>query len=505
MEAAKVSGQKPVRFLLLSPVVRDRKGEFSGLLSNLRSKGFSRARIDGKIIDLQEDILLIKTNRHSIDIVVDRISVTGKTLKDDVSQAQIVSRLRETVEQALDVSDGLVMLSQVLDAGFEFPEKPEKMEDHTFSEKLSCPHCNISLPEIEPRLFSFNSPHGACSTCKGLGSILTMNPSTIINTNLSITEGGIMPFAKQLSNDTWYSRLVIAVAREHDIDPRAPLSRLTEEQRHILLYGTGEREYRVSGTNRFGEQTAITEKFSGIIPELEHKYAESQSDFMKFEIEKYMRSEMCTTCNGNRLKKEAQTITISRKSIVDVNNMPVRTALSFVEQLRTTEPLSTREQTIAAPIFKEVSQRLSFLVSVGLDYLTLARDATTLAGGEAQRIRLASQIGSGLSGVLYVLDEPSIGLHPRDNDRLIETLKKLRDLDNTVLVVEHDREMIEAADYIVDFGPSGGARGGVVVGQGTINEIRNDDNSLTGKYLSGKKKIETIHIPGDNNRQLKTM
>lgn len=496
---AQKSGQKPARALLLSPIVRDRKGEFSALLDNLKSKGYSRVRIDGKVINLDEEILLIKTNRHTVDAVVDRITIASKTLKDEVGRANFLSRLRETVEHALELSDGLVILSEIHDAGFEFPENPEKFTDHLFSEKLTCPNCNISLPEIEPRLFSFNSPHGACPECKGLGTILKMNPSLILNPNLSITEGGIMPFAKQLSNDTWYSRLLLTVCREHDIDPKAPLSRLNQNQRDVLLNGTGEQTYHVAGTNRFGEMTAITETFSGIIPELERKYVESTSEFMKYEIEKYMRTEVCKLCGGDRLKKEALTVTIAGKSIVQINTISVLDALSFIGHLQTIEPLSNREKTIASPILKEVKKRLEFLDSVGLDYLTLGRDATTLAGGEAQRIRLASQIGSGLSGVLYVLDEPSIGLHPRDNDRLIATLHALRDLDNTVLVVEHDREMIESADYIVDFGPGGGKHGGTVVAQGTLTEILKDNNSLTGKYLSGRKQIRGNTFESDNH------
>lgn len=495
---AEKSGQKPARALLLSPVIRDRKGEFSGLLDNLKSKGYSRARIDGKVINLDEEILLIKTNRHTIDAVVDRITVSVKTLKDEVGKSNILSRLRETVEHALELSDGLVILSEVHDAGFEFPETPTNLQDHLFSEKLTCPNCNISLPEIEPRLFSFNSPHGACPECKGLGTILTVDEKLVINPNLSITEGGILPLAKQLSNETWYSRLFLTVCREYGIDPKAPLSRLSQAQREVLLRGTADQTYHVSGTNRFGEMTAISETFSGVIPELERKYLESTSDFMKYEIEKYMRSEICKVCNGARLKKEAQNVTISGKSIVDVNTMSVRDALAFLGNLETIDPLSNREKTIGAPIFKEVKKRLEFLVSVGLNYLTIGRDATTLAGGEAQRIRLASQIGSGLSGVLYVLDEPSIGLHPRDNDRLIATLHALRDLDNTVLVVEHDREMIESADYIVDFGPGGGKRGGTVVAQGTIDQILKDNNSLTGKYLSGRKQIRGIETPANH-------
>lgn len=487
--------QKPARFMVLSPIVRDRKGEYSGLLDNLKGKGYTKARIDGKIIDLNKDILLIKTNRHSIDAIIDRLTVTKVALSDPISRANIVSRLRESVEHALNLSDGLVMLTEVRDAGFDFPDEPIDMHDHLFSEKLSCPHCNISIPEIEPRIFSFNSPHGACDTCKGLGTLLKINADLVLNDSLSITEGGILPFTKHFENDTWYARVILAAARENGIDPRSRMSELTSKQKELLLTGTGSKMYEVEGTNRFGKETSILEPFTGIVAELERRYNESSSDYVRHEIEKYMRTEVCPTCHGARLRKEAQTITIEGKSIVDVTTMAVSDANAFLTGLTLLTSLSIRDQTIAAPIIKEVTKRLEFLVAVGLEYLTLGRDATTLAGGEAQRIRLASQIGSGLSGVLYVLDEPSIGLHPRDNEKLIQTLKKLRDLGNTVLVVEHDQEMIESADYVVDFGPEGGQNGGRVVSQGTVDKIKSDPQSLTGQYLSGKKIIKGFSKP----------
>ena len=486
-----IHGSKPAWFLVLAPLVRDRKGEFSALLSNIRSKGFTHARIDGRVFSLDEDILLIKTNRHSIEAVIDRITVTKPLLKDEVSLANLRSRLRESVEQALDIADGLVILSNVQDKSFSFPEKPLNMADHLFSERLACPNCNIAVPEIEPRLFSFNSPHGACESCKGLGTILKVNPSLVLNDRLSIKEGGILPFANQVENDTWYGRLLLTVAGEHRIDSTVPMAELTQEQKNILLSGTGSREYTVEGTNRFGRMTSITERFPGIMAELERRYGETSSEFVRYEIEKYMHTEVCKTCNGGRLKKEATTVTIQGKSILAINSQPVDEAATFIRSLAADDHLTNREQIIARPILKEVTKRLEFLRAVGLNYLTLGRDATTLAGGEAQRIRLASQIGSGLSGVLYVLDEPSIGLHPRDNQKLITTLKALRDLGNTVLVVEHDQEMIESADHVVDFGPGGGKQGGTIVAQGTVEEIKKHEKSLTGQYLSGKKEIRS--------------
>jgi len=499
-DMVRANGSRPIRFLILSPLVRDRKGEFSSLLANLQSKGFTFARIDGKVMNLANDIFLIKTNRHSIEAIIDRITVSASTLKDDVSRSNTVSRLRQSVEQAISMSDGLVILSEVRDPGFTFPEIPADMHDHLFSEKLSCPHCNISLPEIEPRLFSFNSPHGACERCKGLGLILKVNAELVLNNALSITEGGIMPFTKHFENDTWYGRLIVTAARANGIDPRARIGELTVAQRELLLNGTGDRTYEVEGTNRFGKETSISEPFTGILAELERRYNETSSDYVHTEIEKYMRTERCKVCDGTRLKKEARTVTVEGKSIINVCREPISESRNFIASIRDNSNFSAREQTIATPIIREVIKRFDFLVSVGLDYLTLARDATTLAGGEAQRIRLASQIGSGLSGVLYVLDEPSIGLHPRDNEKLIHTLHLLRDLGNTVLVVEHDREMIENADYIVDFGPQGGKNGGMIVAQGTLNDIVSSPKSLTGQYLSGKKKIGGLTLTNKHHR-----
>lgn len=507
----KEGGRKPLRFLVLSPVVRDRKGEFSGLLANLKAKGFTQARIDGKIFNLEEELFLIKTNRHSIETIIDRLTCSKKQFKDQVSSANLKSRLADSLEQALELSDGLVILSQVKDASFDFPVKPQEMKDYLFSEKLACPDCNVSLPEIEPRSFSFNSPHGACSLCKGLGNLLRVDETLVINPNLSIAEGGILPFAKQFYHDTWFSRLVITVAEKYGIDSQKPLLRASRQQKKVLLFGTGDKEHRVEGKNRFGRLTEIFETFKGVVPELERRYGESSSDYVLSEIEKYMRSEVCQQCQGGRLRKEALGITIKEKSIVDINRLSIKEALKWINKLQETNShtedvgkkatFSQREKTIASPILKEVKKRLEFLLSVGLDYLTLERSASSLAGGEAQRIRLASQIGSGLSGVLYVLDEPSIGLHPRDNNRLINTLKKLRDLGNTVVVVEHDRDMIESADFILDFGPGGGKHGGAIVGQGSVNKIKSNKNSLTGQYLTGKKRIQLSKLKMSNESQ----
>jgi excinuclease ABC subunit A len=518
VETIKQSAKNIFRFLVLSPVVRDRKGEFTSLFDNVRAKGYRQVRVDGQIIDLiEEDIVLLKNNKHSIDVVVDRMSIDHKLAKiithqknNDVAFSSFRQRLADAVEQALSLSEGLVIMAQIEDPGFDLPIKPKTLTDHMFSEKFSCPFCNISIPEIEPRTFSFNSPHGACPTCSGIGNILSVDPDLVINPELSISEGGIIPFAKMFFHDTWFSRVVTTVAQKAGIDLRKPLKQLSAKQKDILFYGTGEELHRVPGTNRQGEMTAIVEPFIGIVGELKKRYVESESEYMRSEIEKFMRQEVCKTCGGKRLKQEALTITVAGDSIAKVADKSIKDALIWVKTLQEnkTFALSEQEVIISKPILKEISARLQFLVSVGLDYLTISRTATTLAGGEAQRIRLASQIGSGLSGVLYVLDEPSIGLHQRDNYRLIQTLKTLRDLGNTVLVVEHDREMMEEADILVDVGPGAGAQGGTIVAMGTVKDVLNNKHSVTAPYLLGKKQIKRpafVQTSHDKDGEIKTL
>ncbi len=361
------------------------------------------------------------------------------------------------------------------------------MEDELFSEKFACPVCNIFLSEIEPRIFSFNTPHGACPTCSGLGTILNVDRDLVFNENLTIAEGGITPYFNLLSHDTWFSRTFKIFCEENDISLKTKLSELSETKKDLLLFGTGDKRYTVEGENRWGRNTTIEEKFEGILNDLRTRHQSSDSMFVRSQIEKFMRFETCSQCKGARLKKEALSVTINQKSIVDVSDMSIANCFNFTDDLEKNG--NGRELQIAKLILKEIKQRLSFLIDVGLDYLTLSRSAQTLAGGEAQRIRLASQIGSGLTGVLYVLDEPSIGLHQRDNQKLIDTLKTLRDLGNTVLVVEHDEETMEQADYIFDFGPGAGENGGKIIAKGTVDEIKKDPNSITGLYLSGKKKI----------------
>lgn len=483
--------KKQARFLILSPVVRDKKGEFTALFDNLLAKGYKKVRIDGYIKDLSGDLVLIKTNKHTIDVIVDKLTINSKDLKNNIYKGNIKGRLADSIGQALKLSEGLVILTEILDKTFEMPEYPKKFTDHLFSERFSCPVDNIQIPEIEPRTFSFNSPHGACPTCNGIGKILKIEPNLIFAPEISITEGGILPFKNIFDHDTWYSRLILRVCEEKNIDPHTSIANLTQDKIDILLNGTGLHEYRVDGTNRFGSETSIYETFPGIVSELERKHSSTDSDWIRAEIEKYMKEKVCPECGGARLKKEALSVTIEALSIAEVSSYTITEGLNWFKSLQDADsPLSQREISIGALILKEIVTRLNFLASVGIEYLTLERPSASLSGGEAQRIRLASQIGSGLSGVLYVLDEPTIGLHQKDNQKLIDTLKKLRDLGNTIIVVEHDAEMIKQADYVVDFGPGAGKLGGELVALGTPFAISKNVKSLTGQYLSGKRRVE---------------
>lgn len=470
--------RKDLRVMILAPIVKDRKGEYTDLFASLKKRGYRKVRVDGRIYSLDDDFVLIKTNKHTIDLYIDALVISENT--DRV-------RLSNDVEQALNFGSGELTVTVINDASFDIPENPKDTTDHLFSEKFACPECNISISEVEPRLFSFNTPHGACPECSGIGKVLTIDSDLVFNDNLTINEGGILPFFNLSSSDTWFSRTFKTFCTEMDIPLDLPLGEFRTDQKDLLINGTGKREYNVRGENRFGRETTISEPFQGISNELKQKYSTSESQFIRGQIEKFMRYETCALCYGSRLRPEAHSVTIQDRSIVDVSTMPIGNTLEFAKKLP--DVLSDRENEIGKLILREITERLRFLVDVGLSYLTLNRSAATLAGGEAQRIRLASQIGSGLTGVLYVLDEPSIGLHQRDNTRLIQTLKKLRDLGNSVLVVEHDQETMEESDYIFDFGPGAGEHGGSIIAQGTYEEITKDTNSLTGAYLSGRKKI----------------
>ena len=491
------TGKRGIRALILSPVVRDRKGEFSQLFLDIKKRGYKYVRVDGKIKPVSDDFVLIKTNKHSIDIVIDRL----------VLPATDRMRLTQSVEAALKLGDGNLILGEIGDKSFDIPEIPNNITDHLFSEKFACPVDNISLPEIEPRTFSFNSPHGACVKCTGLGQQLEVDPNLVLNPNLTLAEGGVLPWNKLATGDTWFSKVLEKVAGEVGFSLNTPIKDLSIENKKVILYGI-DKLFRVSGKNRFGRHVSWDSSFEGVIPNLERRYKETDSDYVRKEIEKYMRVSICPQCLGNRLKPEALSITIDGKSISEISSFSIFNFKDWISKLTTnTKILNDREKVIAKPILKELILRVQFLLDVGLEYLTVNRTAATLAGGEAQRIRLASQIGSGLSGVLYVLDEPSIGLHQRDNRRLIETLKRLRDLQNTVVVVEHDREIMSEADHIIDFGPGAGEHGGKIISQGTPAQIMKDPASLTGKYLSGKKVIRRerkngqLQLPDQNSNK----
>lgn len=490
--AEKANPKIGYRAFILAPIVKDRKGEFTQLLEDLRKKGYTRARIDGKIVGLDDDISLIKTNKHSIDAIVDRLVLSKVTLENGSKgfNPDMKSRVSQALEQALKLGEGFAVVSEIKDAAFEMPTDPKEMEDHLFSERFACPIDNISIPEIEPRSFSFNSPHGACPKCMGLGTILEVDPELVFNMKLSIAEGGILPWGKLFAHDSWFGRMVEQVARKLEFSMHSPIGQLSKEVQEFLLLGSD--EVQLHTKNFLGMPTGSVPHFEGIIPNLTRRYKETESDYIRSEIEKYMRFDVCPECHGARLKPQILGITVDDRSIVDVTKVSIEHTEAWINSLmdESKPTLSSRERIIGRPILKEIQSRLRFLLDVGLGYLTLNRTAHTLSGGEAQRIRLASQIGSGLSGVLYVLDEPTIGLHERDNDKLITTLKRLRDIGNTVVVVEHDQEMMEQSDYIFDFGPGAGEHGGNIIAKGTPEEIKHDENSLTGKYLSGKKKVE---------------
>ena len=465
---------KPHSFIVYSPVIRSKRGEFKDLFANILSKGYRNILIDEKKIEIGEDLTIIKTNKHDISVEIDTLTASHSQLKSADFLKSLKGRLTTAAEQSMAISGGLVILNG--------------KTEHLFSEKFSCPNCNISLPELEPRMFSFNSPHGACERCKGIGTIYTIDPESILNKKLTISEGGILPFNKMFFQDTWYIRLLKTAADEEGSDINIPLEQFSKAQIELLLYGT-KKQYKVRGTNRHGQQTQIEESFDGVIGELERRFFGPDSTLENWDMQRYIREEICPSCNGKRLKKEILAVTIDSKNISDFGEESITEYVKYINSTLKAS-FSDYETKIASAIIKEIAIRLTFLVNVGLGYLTLSRSAKTLSGGELQRIRLASQIGTGLTGVLYVLDEPSIGLHPRDVSALISTLHSLKNLGNTLVIVEHDQETIESADYIVELGPEAGKHGGKIVSKGTIAQIKADKNSLTGAYISGRKKIQ---------------
>ena len=449
------------RILLLAPIVKNKKGEFAHIPEQYRRLGYARVRVDSVVYALDEFPELQKSYKHSIELVVDRLALNS----------ELTGRLSQSVEQALDLGQGIV---EVLDA--------DDDQVRTFSQRYACvDHPEEDIPELEPRLFSFNAPQGACPSCTGLGSRMEIDPELVFNDNLTIAEGAIRPY-NRVNVDNFYMKKIMAVAEAHGFSVRTPVKKLSDEAKQTILYGTGARKYRIElGSGRHYDTT-----YEGVIPNLERRHRETDSEFMRKDIERFMRERACYVCKGARLKPVVLAVTVHGLNIVDVCDLGVDDALDlFTHKLKLTE----QETTIARLILKEIKARLGFMSNVGLNYLELGRAANTLSGGEAQRIRLATQIGSGLQGVLYVLDEPSIGLHQRDNDRLIDTLKRLRDLGNTVLVVEHDEDTIRQSDFLVDMGPGAGSKGGQIVAMGSPEEVAKNPDSITGRYLSGVEKI----------------
>jgi excinuclease ABC subunit A len=450
------------KLLILAPIVKDKKGEFAHIPEQYSRQGFARARVDGVVYALDEFPGLDKKYKHNIELVVDRVALSDS----------LQSRITQSVEQSLEIAGGVVELFNV-----------ETEETTILSQRYACvKHPGEDIPELEPRLFSFNAPHGACPTCTGLGSRLEVDPDLVFNPKLTISEGSIRPY-NRVNSDAWYMKKMAKVADAHGFSIQTPTGELKPEDLEKIMYGTGKEKYTV----KLGNGREYQSTFEGVIPNLERRHKETDSEFMRRDIERFMRESKCHACKGARLKPVVLAVTVHGLSIMDMCNLGVDEALALFSKDLT---LTDEEQFIAKQIMKEITDRLGFMSNVGLTYLELSRAANTLSGGEAQRIRLATQIGSGLQGVLYVLDEPSIGLHQRDNDRLIATLKRLRDLGNTVIVVEHDEDTIRASDFLVDIGPYAGVHGGEIVAQGTPDEVAKNKNSITGRYLIGTEKID---------------
>ena len=464
------------KLMIMAPIVSQKKGSFSHIGDQYLAKGFARARVDGIIYALDEWPELDKNLRHDIEIIVDRF-VMGPGME---------SRISQSVEQALDLGSGLMQVLKINDNTTALGQnnvRTDNAEVISYSQRYACPdHPDELIPELEPRLFSFNAPQGACPTCTGLGTRMEIDPSLVLNPNLTIAEGGIRPY-NRINQDSWWLKRLTSVGERHGFSVRQPIRELSDDAIQKILYGTGDEKYRVKLSNGYTYDAV----YEGVIPNLEKRYKETESDFIRKDIERFMRERVCQTCHGARLKPVVLAVTVHDLNIMDMCSMDVERT---IEVLDGDLGLNENEKLIAEPILKEIRSRVGFMRDVGLNYLELSRSAATLSGGEAQRIRLATQIGSGLQGVLYVLDEPSIGLHQRDNDRLIATLRHLRDLKNTVIVVEHDEDTIRAADYLVDIGPGAGVNGGKVIAAGTPDEVAKVKDSITGQYLSGAKKIE---------------
>ncbi|MBC8253794.1 MAG: excinuclease ABC subunit UvrA [Ardenticatenia bacterium] len=489
------------RIMILAPLIKDRKGEHKAVFEDIRKMGYVRVRVNGDVRDVDEEIELDRYKMHTIEAIVDRLVISHDG-EDESSEVTDAARLSDSVETALKLGNGTLIVADMTDA--------DKPFDQLLSEHFACVHCGINLPEIEPRTFSFNSPHGACPACTGLGVKLEIDPNLVFSRpELTLEDGAIRPWARRSRGpgDGYYHQLVRAVAQHYDIPTDVPVRELSNRKRDIILHGSksGDRitlQYR----NTEGNESIYQTTYEGVIPNLQRRYRETTSDYMRGEIENYMSARPCPICDGKRLRPEALAVTVTDQSIDQITSMAVADALQWVRLLRGNgheSPLSGRQRTIARQVLKEIHDRLTFMVNVGLDYLTLGRAASTLSGGEAQRIRLATQIGSQLMGCLYILDEPSIGLHQRDNARLLDTLRGIRDLGNTVLVVEHDQETIRSADWVLDMGPGAGEHGGHVVCSAPLAEFLTCRDSLTAQYLRQERQIP---IPegrrSGNGRQL---
>lgn len=461
---------------ILAPVVKDRKGEHHKIFEDLKKKGFIRVRVDSEISNLDNDFELDKNRKHSVEVVVDRLIIR--------SDEDFKKRLADSIETALELGEGLVIVS--------FVEDDKSSYDKVFSEHFACTDCGINFEEISPRMFSFNSPHGACPECNGLGSKLEIDTDFVVpDKYLSLNEGAILPWSKSGNKDNYYNQMLLAVADHYGFSMDTPFGELPDKYQKYVLYGTPDKiQFNFRRKNR---QHKVNRRFEGVVKRMERLFMETQSNYMRSYVGKFMSDRKCPVCNGTRLRPESRSVTVSGKSISEVVEMPIKNSKKFFDEVE----LNEMELYIAKEILKEIKERLKFLADVGLDYITLDRSSGTLSGGEAQRIRLATQIGSGLVGVLYILDEPSIGLHQRDNARLIETLKRLRDIGNTLIIVEHDEETIMSADHVVDIGPGAGEHGGRVIAEGTPLEIMENPESITGRYLS---RVETIHVPESRHK-----
>ncbi len=471
------------RIQILAPLIRDRKGRHEGIFDDVRKAGFVRVRVNGEVRSIDDEIELDRYKNHSIEAVVDRLVIRHEPQDNGEEALSARSRLTDSIETALRLGSGIVIINDVTD--------PEKQSDQLYSEHLYCPYDGTSIPEIEPRTFSFNSPHGACPACQGLGTTKQIDPDLVMpNRDLSLEDGAIIGWPTE-DRQGYYWQILQATAVHFNIPTNVPVKNLSDAQLHILLHGSGSEDIVVYYVNREGDKREYRTKYEGVVPNLWRRYHESTSDYVRDKLEEFMVDMPCETCGGSRLNPVARAVDIDGRTINTVVKTAVIHLLPWVDKLRheTDSPLTTRQQLIARSILKEIGDRVQFMINVGLDYLTLDRAAGTLSGGEGQRIRLATQIGSQLMGVLYVLDEPSIGLHQRDNARLIHTLKGMRDLGNTVLVVEHDEDTMRAADWLIDLGPGAGLHGGKVVAEGTPEAVAANENSITGAYLSGRTRI----------------